>query len=195
MNNSKGRAIVEAANYIGGVYRNLTQMLLSADPLVAEYGLIPYRGAWRPMERMSPILTEPEWWMAHRAVRQYYRRGHQDQDVFTIGAYLWDPRDLEFPEPVAVASMMTVTRTDTDNIYWVALLGGQCGTPAERGNVRKVDVRRLNKYNGDWFDAAVDFVVDFQLTTIEVPLVEITTTTDVEKRLVRPLIDAIRPAE
>lgn len=191
----KGRAIVEAANYVTAIYRNLTQMLLSCDPVAGEYGLVPYRGAWRPMETIKPRLSEPEWWLPHRAVRQYHRRGRADQEVFTIGAYLWDPRDPEFPEPIAVASMMSVTRTNSDNIYWVALLGGHYGDPATRGSVHTTDIRKLNKYDDDWSGATVDFIVDHQLTSIEVPLLDITTTADVDKRLIRPLVEAVRTKE
>lgn len=193
MTTPKGRPIVEAANYLSAIYRNVAQMLLSCDPMVAEYGLVPYGGSWRSMEPVKPDLNEPWLWAAHRAVRQYHRRGCRDQEIFTIGAYLWDPRDAHFLEPVAVASLMPVTHTNTYAMHWVALLGGQCADSAGRGRVRHADVRRLNKYDDDWFDKEVEFVADGRITTIEVPLLDITTTAEVESRLVRPLFDAIGP--
>lgn len=45
MTQPQGRAVVEAANYLIAIYRNVAQMLLACDPMVAEYGLIPYGAA------------------------------------------------------------------------------------------------------------------------------------------------------
>jgi hypothetical protein len=192
MTEREGHRIVEAANYLIGIYRNVAAMLLSCDPMVAEYGLIPYGNRWKPMAPIKPELAEPEWWLPHRAVRQYHREGREDEEVFSIGALLCEPENAAFPEPLAIASMMRVTSTNSDAIYWLPLLG-HGDYPAGLGKVRKLDVRK-RRNDDDWFNSALDLVADGQLLTIAVPLLDITNTSDVEDRLVKPLVDAMKSA-
>jgi hypothetical protein len=192
MTEPKGRPIVVAATYLIGIYRNVAQMLLSCDPMVAELGLIPYGTRWKPMEPIKPTLTDPTHWLSHRAVRQYHRRNREDQEVFTIGALICEPDNDGFLEPLAIASMMKVTSTNSDDIYWVSLLG-HGDYPAGLGRVRELDVREWRN-DEDWFNDALDLVADGRLLTTAAPLLDITTTRDVQDRLVVPLVAAMKSA-
>jgi hypothetical protein len=189
MTESKGRPVVEAANYLIGIYRNVAQMLLSCDPMVAEYGLVPYGARWKPMAPIKPELNDPTWWLPHRAVRQYHRRDRGGKEVITIGAVLCEPGDETFREPLGIASVMNVTSTNSDHLYWVGLLGH--GDPAGLGRVHDVNVREWRN-DQDWFNNALDLIANGRFLSIAIPLLDITTTRDVQERLVEPLMAAMK---
>lgn len=144
------------------------------------------------MAPIKPALEAPEGWLPHQAVRQYHRRGRQDEEIITIGAIICDPNNSAFAEPLAIASMMKQTTSNSDHTYWLPLLGHD-ERPARVGEVRKLDVREW-RGKEDWFNDALKLVSDGQLLTVAVPLLEITTTSDVQDRLVVPLLTAMKSA-
>ena len=176
-----GREMDAGFRYVLDVYRNVSRMLLGCDAMLQPYRFVPYAG-WGVSEG-GRRANEPASWAPHRPVRQYHPPGRSNAEILTIGAYLYNPHTDEPIEPVCVASMMAVASAP-DAVYRLGMLGAVADVPW--GEVVTIDdsTRGL-----EWARADLAKVVrDRRLLCIGVPLLEVTTTTHVEKRLVKPLV-------
>ena len=173
-----GRRMVEAFYYVRDVYKNILQMLMSCDALLQDRGFSPYQ--WAPMEGSKWVSWRADDWLAHRAVRQYYPRGRKDKEVLTVGAVLWNPGPQEVQEPLCVASMMAAKSTP-DAIYWVSLLGWKV--------LPMNEVRLLGRADAKGHEETFDSIVaDGRILSIAVPLLDVTSSETLEKRVIEPLL-------
>lgn len=174
--------------YVLDVYRNVSRMLLACDPMLEPYGLAPY-ATWAAMDPAKRTATTPATWLAHKAVRQYYPPGREHKEIFTIGAYLFNWRGNDAIEPMCVASMMAVTSDSSNDVYWLGVVGATLA--GSRGEVRIIGTEDIPEGWGR--DRFKQWVRDGRMLSICVPLLEITTTTQVEDRLVKPLLARLEP--
>lgn len=179
-----GREMDAGFRYVLEVYANVSRLLLACDAILQPHKFAPY--AWAPME--PPRKADaPKTWLPNRAVRQYYPQDRQWKEILTVGAYLYSRHDDKAFEPVCVASMMAVNTANTDAVYWLGVLGALSRAP--RGVVETV---RATDGQFAWGRSDFEKVVrDGVILSIAVPLLEITSTTQVEDRLLTPLFQRL----
>jgi hypothetical protein len=179
---SEGARELDAGfRYVLEVYRNVSRMLLGCDAMLQPYRFAPY-ASWGVAEA-GRRASEPAAWLPHRLVRQYHPPGRQNTEILTIGAYLYNPHVDAPIEPVCVASMIAVTSTP-DAVYRLGMVGAVADVP--RGEVVAVDGTTPG---AEWAKSDLARIVrDRRVLSIGVPLLEVTSTTHVEARLVKPLV-------
>lgn len=177
--------------YVLDVYSNISRMLLACDAMLHSYGFTPYD--WPPMEPPGKA-SEPVTWLPNRAVRQYFPPDREGTEILTVGAYLYDREVAEPIEPLCIASMMAVSSTNFNAVWWLGMVSAWFDA---RGSVETIDATdpryashpRFARVRRD----ATRIVRDGRILSIAVPLLEITSTTHVEDRLVRPLLGQLVP--
>jgi hypothetical protein len=183
-----GREMDAGFRYVLDVYRNVSRMLLACDPMLEQYRLAPY-ATWAAMDPAKRTATTPATWLAHKAVRQYYPLGREHKEIFTVGAYLFNWRGDDPIEPMCVASMMAVTSDNSNDVYWLGVVGATM--PLPRGDVQVIGSDDIPEGWGR--DRFKQWVRDGRMLSICAPLLEITTAAQVEARLVKPLVARLEP--
>jgi hypothetical protein len=74
MTDQAGTSIVEGFRYVRSIHRNVSKLLMSADALLSERGLLPYEG-WSASHPLNFRATAPDDWLAEYFVRQFYSQG------------------------------------------------------------------------------------------------------------------------
>lgn len=186
--NEKSQGMRDALSTVREVYRSVSKLLLASDPVLDELGLSPYGYQWKAAEEQRFNHTTPDEWAPHRLVRQYFRKKRLDQELFTVGAYLWDPCQEAMREPLCIASFMSVATIHSNDVYWLPLMQAHDATAPADGEVRLLDPTRWSSANSD---ALKKLAPTQRVLSVALPLVEITSTSALAHRLLKPLVERI----
>jgi hypothetical protein len=184
--NEQSQGILDAFAHVRDVYRSVSKLLIASDAVLYEHGYAPY-ATWRAAEGKVFLHGHPDGWIQHRAVRQYYRAGMVNQEILTVGAMLWNPRTDLVGEPLCIASFARVPSVNTDDVYRLPLMQAHDLSAPPDGEVRYLDPSCWRTQDGAR-DAFKRLVSTERMLSVALPLVEITSTTLLEKLLVRPLV-------
>ena len=191
--NEQSHGILDAFAHVRDVYRSVSKMLIASDAVLSEHGYAPYTNfntTWRPAEKKVFPHGHPDGWIQHRAVRQYCRAGMVSQEILTVGAMLWNPHADLVGEPLCIVSFARVTSVKTDDVYKLPLMQAHDLSAPPDGVVRYLDPTRW-KTQSSSRDAFKRLDPTERMLSVALPLVEITSTTLLEQRLVRPLVDRV----
>lgn len=191
-----GNEMMQAFLYVREVYANVSRMLQSADPVMSERGLSPY-ASWDAVWPSRPKVGDFETWMPTFVIRQYHAAGKKERDLVTIGAVLWswpsDPNQQRaLVQPLCIASRMAVTAPPgnvPDEVYRFGVAQRWArAAPADR-NVHVLEAKDI-AFDNSSRALFEKIVVDAKLVTIAAPLLSITTTEELESRLIKPVLSA-----
>lgn len=186
MSNQVGASIVEGFRYVRSIHRNISRLLMSADALLSEHGLLPYDG-WNASYPLHFRATAPDDWLAEYFIRQFYSQGKRNSEVLTVGVVLVPPERFS-DVPVCLASSMAVKKVP-NAVYPLSVAQVAARGHPPDGSVRSV---RAADLESDWFrnseiTSFSEVVVDDRLTSVAVPLTEVTSSAALESLLVKPL--------
>ncbi|MCE9670530.1 hypothetical protein LY474_22250 [Myxococcus stipitatus] len=188
MSNETGASIVETFRYVRSIHRNVSRLLMSADVLLSEYGLLPYEG-WSASYPLTTFrATAPDEWLAEYFIRQFRVRGKKDGGIVTVGVVLMPPE--RFSEvPVCFASSMAVRREPNAVYTLSASQVAARGHPPD-GVVRTVHAGDLET---DWFTSAdvasfKELIIDDRVTSVAVPLMTVNSSVELESLVIKPLM-------
>lgn len=184
---SDASEMARAFAYVSDVYKTTATMLLSVDALLDNW--IPYGGAWSAIwpTRGSGLKSHREW-LPTFVLRQYYRRGREDQEVLTVGAALWGWGDRPLTEALCIGSWIRV-KDAPDEVYKWALVQRWTRHPPD-GVARTIASSEVD-FHGEERTLFERHVVDGKIESVAVPLPSITTSSDVRKAILNPLLAAI----
>ena len=191
--NEQSQGILDAFAHVRDVYRSVSKLLIASDAVLSEHGYAPYTNfntTWRPAEKKVFHHGQPDEWILHRAVRQYCRTGLVGREILTVGAMLWNDRADLIGEPLCIVSFARVPTVDTNDAYWLPLMQAHDLSAPPDGVVRYLDPTRWKTQVGSR-DAFKKLDPTERMLSVALPLVEITSTTLLEQRLVRPLVDRV----
>ena len=186
----------EAFQYVRDVYRNCLRILLSADILLEERRFKRY--AWDHLYDMDPIenvwrrgkvtnLTESDSLLTGYLFHQYYSEGQVSKDVLTICTAPWRRVAPESFRAVCCATRFIAKNTQND-VYWIGAM------PIwEKENVSDGKRHQYNSLSGIISEAYrskynENVMDETNVMGISVPLENITSSTDIEDLLIKPLL-------
>jgi hypothetical protein len=187
MSNQVGTSIVEGLRYVRSIHRNVSRLLMSADALLSEHGLLPYDG-WSASYPLNFRATAPDDWLAEYFIRQFYSRGKRNSEVLTVGVVLVPPERFS-DVPVCLASSMAVRRVP-NAVYTLSVAQVAARNHPPDGIVRAIRAADLET---DWFGSSEitsfsELVVDDRLTSVAVPLTAVNSSAELESLLIKPLL-------
>lgn len=191
MKTQVGTSIVEGFRYVRSIHRNVSRLLMSADALLSEHGLLPYEGWSASYPVGNYRATAPDDWLAEYFIRQFYSQGKKNSEVFTVGVVLVPPERFS-DVPVCLASSMIVRKVP-NAVYTLSVAQVAARGHPPDGVVRPVGVADLET---GWFGETeimsfAQLVVEERLTSLAVPLTEVSSSTELEALLVKPLLSYI----
>lgn len=181
-----GSSMMSTFNFVRDSYKTAARMLLAADALLADRQLAvyPWHSIW---PTRSTSLSKVDW-IPTSVFRQYHSPEKKDREVITLAAVFYSLDDREIPEPLCIGSRMSVNAIPND-VYWWALVQRWAPTAAPPDGVVRVlqasDVRFASSDERQKFE---DGVVAAKLATVAVPLLEIRGTSDLDQRILAPLL-------
>ena len=184
------RSMVEGFLSVRDTLRNVSRLLLSADPILDARGFRPYT-AWTVTQALArPKATEPDAWLPHFYVRQSFPKGRQGEEVVTIGVVPWTPDDDDFALPVCIGSRFEI-RTVNADVSWAGVL--QHGTPLPAdGQVQTIDLETLG--GPGWEDGdrkKLDaLLASPRVLSLAVPLLDVGSSSLLETKVIQPLLAA-----
>lgn len=187
MSNEVGASIMEGLRYVRSIHRNISRLLMSADALLSERGLLPYDG-WSASYPLNFRATAPDDWLAEYFIRQFYSQGKKNSEVLTVGVMLLPPE--RFSEvPICLASSMAVRKVP-NAVYPLSMAQVAARGHPPDGAVRTV---RSADLETDWFGSSEvssfsALVVDDRITSVAVPLTAVNSSAELESKLVNPLL-------
>src|SRR5947208_3444210 len=124
---SDSQAMVKAFHYVRDVYRNISRMLLSCDPLMEEKGFLTDRkwpSIWPDKSLVLSSDNSSDSWLPYFVVRQYFN-AKESIDLITLAAVVWDCWDSNpprFDTPLCLASRMLVPDTASKELMWIGVI-------------------------------------------------------------------------
>jgi Sel1 repeat len=200
METSAGQGMVEAFRYVRDVYRNISRMLLSCDPLMEEKGFLT-NPRWYSIWPKRTLELSPEnisdTWLPYFVVRHYYNVD-APLELLTIGAVVWDNWDSHWPgfdTPLCLASRMLVPNsgpkeiTALKDLMWISVIQMWDTTAKPDGEVRVLswDSSHLPDRVRKEIPQYVH-VRGGRILSVACPLLEVCDTDVIEKRLINPLL-------
>ncbi len=185
MEQRESNGMSECFAYVRDVFRNASRLLSASEIVLSPYRFVAYSVAWRPFE-IKPTLDEPEHWLPSHAVRQFHRLNEKGKEVFTVGVVFWWEEQNDSFVPLAMTSYMRI-RADLDDVYWVPLLQAW-----HRGGKTDGTVQVLQNDRDDYRSDYEGVLAEPDVASVAVPLVDITLASELDARLIRPLMQHIR---
>ncbi len=187
MSKEVGTSIAEGFRYVRSIHRNVSRLLMSADALLSERGLLPYDG-WSASHPLNFRAMVPDDWLAGYFIRQFYPQGKKNSEVLTVGVVLVPPERFS-DVPVCLASSMTVRKVP-NAVYPLSVAQVAVRGHPPDGVVRAVRAADLET---DWFGSweitsFSEVIVDERLTSVAVPLTAVNSSAELESLLVKPLL-------
>jgi hypothetical protein len=177
--------LLSAFRYVRGVYNTAARLLHATQPALAERGFRPYASWAAVWPTIDARLEDSDRWLRNWVIRQYYHPAHQNRDVVTLAAVLFDFENPGFREPILLGSRMTISSPNGSDPYWL----GQAQRWSEHGPDGVVRVLSMDMPGLAHRPAASRaVVVDGAVLSLAIPLLEATDISTVEARVIDPLL-------
>jgi hypothetical protein len=186
----------DAFIYVNEIYRNCARILISADILMEERGYVKYN--WKNMYDMEPIentwrsntinnLKQADSILPGYLFHQYYQRDLQNRDIITICTAPWRIVNSNTFYPACCLTRFLANST-SDHVYWIGAMPVWEKSNKIDGIVREYDSVSVSLQE-NFRDKFTEVVSDEKkLIGVSIPLQEITSSTEIETRLIKPLL-------
>lgn len=183
-----GPKMVAAFEYIRETYRTVSRMLQSADAIMADRGLAPHSGWHSIWPHRSATVASADQWIPAFVLRQYFSSGMQESEVVTLGCVLFSLDDRRLSEPICIGSHLFATEFPNDIYRWALTQRWALASHPTDGVprfLRSADIRFVADDERAGFEKVV---VGGVLATVAVPLLTITSTADLERCIIDPIL-------
>jgi hypothetical protein len=199
MEKSDDRRMVEAFHYVRDVYRNISWMLLSCDPLMEERGFLTDIKKWIAILPKCKLVLSPgnisDTWLPCFAFRQYYNRDYPlvdnrdyPLDLITIDAVVWDDTRPEFDTPLCIASRMLVNDEAPEALLRISVIQMWDNNTAKPDGVVRVLSEDSPNLPESKRKEMAQHVRGGRILSIAVPLLEVCNIDVLDNRLINPLL-------
>jgi hypothetical protein len=183
--------------FVRDVYRNCVRILLSADILMEERGYGKY--GWKNVYDMDPIedkwrdaymnnLTQADCLLTGFLFHQYYQRGLENHDIITICTAPWRRIKSDAFRPACCITRF-IAKSTPNEVYWIGTMPLWEEYNPVDGTLKEYDFNSgmlSEPYRKRYNDIVSE---EKKLIGISVPLHEITSSSDVENKLLKPLLE------
>jgi hypothetical protein len=190
MEKRDGQKMVEAFYYVRDVYRNISRMLLSCDPLMDEKRFstnLNWISVWpdRALKLFPGNISDT--WLPYFVVRHYYSIDDQ-LDLVNIGAVTWDYHRPQFDMPLCIASRMLVPDSSAKELMWISVLQMWDSAARPDGQVRLLNGGDLDSVKKGLGNQFAQRVRGGRILSVACPLLEVGDIAVLENRLINPLL-------
>lgn len=188
-------AFTDAFEFVQRCFINTGELLKTGDVVLGQRNWQPYEARWTavpPVEGGLKVWNAAEW-LPYYAVRQYFRKGRQYKEVLTVSAFLWDRRGGRKDLPWCLASYASLAACDSNEVYWLPLCQRRSAHGAD-GKIHELREADLIDYDEDARARFRRVIRDGLVTSIAVPLLDVTSVGDLEQKVLAPLLGAIESA-
>jgi len=181
-------SMVDGFQYVRGVFRTASQLLLASDALVTGRGFKPYY-IWPGLVPYEAArVTKPNDCL-HFSAQRHSRNGQQRH--LAIATVFYDPWDDGFQTPLCIASTFESSSNGND-LYWAALALAWAQGGHQPGVVRAVTFDDIKGHDQPFWTAEWSKAVPSgTLRAVAQPLEKIRSIQDIETWLLVPLLGAI----
>lgn len=192
----KGQSCMEVLTWVRDVYRNCFRILSCCDPILESYELQRY--TWAHIYDLEPLhnewrstkieaLKNADALLCSYIFRQYYSRDYKDREIVTVGVAPWRKVRPETFTPACYISRF-MAQSPENAIYWIGAMPIWEETNSTDGTIR--EFTSVSGLLHDDMRKQFDEIVSKEKRMIgtAVPLFDITSSTELESRLIKPFL-------